>query len=389
MKLKREHFIILIIQITEVLGFSLILPFLPLYASELGATPLVVGLIPASFSLFQLFSAPIMGRLSDTYGRKPLLILSQLSTFISFIVLGFAHSLWLIFLSRAIDGLLGSNFTIAQAYLSDTSTKKDRSKVFAISGVAFSVGFLIGPAIGGYLSRFNYSLASFLAAFISLISIFLTYFFLKETVTVKKQFKFSFSQIIDTSAFSKYFSDSTIRSKLLEFFSFISTHAVWTGSMPLYASIKFGFGADLIGYGLAYVGFINIILRTILFKFFISKFGEKNMKIIGLFSVFASFILLSLLNNSWLLLLVFTLFAFGGSFVRPVLTADISRSVSRQEQGAILGVSSSLQSISQVLGPILGGFLLTNFTPNSLGYASAIILSIAIFLVLKNQKSVI
>ncbi|MBU1117620.1 MFS transporter [Patescibacteria group bacterium] len=388
MKLKREHFIVLIIQITEVLGFSLILPFLPLYASELGATPLVVGLIPASFSLFQFFSSPIIGRLSDTYGRKPLLILSQLSTFISFIVLGFAHSLWLIFLSRAIDGLLGSNFTLAQAYLSDTSTKKDRSKIFAISGVAFSIGFLIGPAIGGYLSRFNYSLAAFLAAFISFISIILTHFFLKETVTVKKEFKFSFRQIIDTSAFSRYFADPKIRSKLLEFFSFVSTHAVWTGSMPLFASIKFGLSADLIGYGLAYVGFINIIFRTVLFKFFIGHFGEKNMKIFGLFSVLISFLLLSLLNNPWLLLLVFTLFAFGGSFVRPILSADISRSVSRQEQGTILGVSSSLQSISQVLGPILGGFLLTNFTPNSLGYVSAVIISFAIFLILKNQKTV-
>jgi len=386
MKLSRAHFIVLIIQITEVLGFSLILPFLPLYARDLGATPLIVGLIPASFSLLQLFSAPIMGRLSDTYGRKPLLILSQLSTLISFIVLGFAHSLWLIFLSRAIDGLLGSNFTIAQAYLSDTSTKKNRSQIFAISGVAFSVGFLIGPAIGGYLSRFNYSLASFLAATISLITIFLTVFFLKETVTVKKKFKFSFNQIVDTSAFSRYFANSTLRSKLLEFFSFVSTHAVWTGSMPLFANLKFGFGADLIGFGLAYVGFINIILRTVLFKFFISKFGENRMKIIGLFSILASFILLSLLNNPWLLLLVFTLFAFGGSFVRPVLTADISRSVSRQEQGTILGVSSSLQSIAQILGPILGGFLLTNFFPNSLGYASTLILSCAIFLVFKNQK---
>lgn len=386
MKLRREHFIVLIIQITEVLGFSLILPFLPLYARNLGASPLTVGLIPASFSLLQLFSAPIMGRLSDTYGRKPLLLLSQFSTFLSFVVLGFANSLWLIFLSRAIDGLLGSNFTIAQAYLSDTSTKKDRSKVFAISGVAFSFGFLIGPAIGGYLSRFNYSLASFLAAFISLITIFLTYFFLEESVTNKKQFKFSFRQIINISAFSKYFSRPRIRAKLLEFLSFVSTHSVWTGSMPLFANIKFGLGADLIGYGLAYIGFINIILRTVLFKFFINKFGEKNMKIYGLFSVLTSFVLLSFLNNPWLLIIVFTLFAFGGSFVRPILTADISRSVSGKEQGSILGVSSSLQSISQVIGPILGGFLLTNFTPNSLGYVSALIISLAIFLVLKNQK---
>jgi len=156
-----------------------------------------------------------MGRLSDRYGRKPLLIISQISTLIGFVVLGFADSLCLIFLSRAIDGLFGSNFTIAQAYLSDTSTKKDRSKIFAISGIAFSVGFLIGPAIGGYLSRFNYGLAAFLAAAISLVTILLTIFLLKETVTVKKQFKFNFNQIINLKAFSTYFTTPKLRPKLL------------------------------------------------------------------------------------------------------------------------------------------------------------------------------
>ena len=147
---------IFVIQITEVLGFSLILPFLPYYATNLGASPFKVSLILSTFSLFQFFSAPIMGRLSDSYGRRPLLIISQLSTFISFLVLGFSNSLFWIFTSRIIDGLLGSNFSIAQAYLSDISAEEDRSKVFGYSGVAFGLGFLVGPAIGGFLSQFGY-----------------------------------------------------------------------------------------------------------------------------------------------------------------------------------------------------------------------------------------
>jgi len=387
MKFKKEHYIILIIQITEVLGFSLVLPFLPLYAKDLGVTPFVIGLIPASFSFFQFFSAPIMGRLSDSYGRKPLLILSQLSTLLGFIVLAFAHNIWLIFLSRAIDGLLGSNFTIAQAYLSDTSTKKNRSKIFAFSGIAFSVGFLIGPAIGGYLSRFNYSLAAFLAAAISLVTIFLTIFLLKETVIVKKQFKFNFSQIINLRAFSTYFADSKLRAKLLGFFSFVFTHAVWTGTMPLFANLKFNLQSDTIGFGLAYVGFITIILRTILFAKIIDRFGENKMKITGLCSLLISFVLLVLINNPWFLLLVLTFFAFGNSFVRPTLTAAISRSVSSGQQGTILGVIGSLQSLSQIIGPILGGFLLTNFIPSSMAFASFFILLFALVLVLKDQRT--
>lgn len=204
MDFRREYLVIFLIMVTEVLGFSLILPFLPLYAQDLGASPLVIGLIFTSFSFFQFFSAPIMGRLSDHYGRRPLLIISQLSTFVGFVVLGFANTLVLIFLSRAIDGLFGSNFTIAQAYLSDISSKKDRSKVFGIIGAAFGVGFLIGPGIGGYLAEFSYSLPSFAAAGVSALTIFLTVMFLPETVKRKKEGKIKI-KILDFSQFRRFF----------------------------------------------------------------------------------------------------------------------------------------------------------------------------------------
>ena len=128
-------------------------------------------LILATFAFFQFISAPIMGQLSDSYGRRPLLILSQLSTLISFVVLGFANNLTLIFISRAIDGMLGSNYTIAQAYLTDITPEKERTQIYSISGVAFSIGFFIGPAIGGYLSQFSYALPSFLAAAITAATI--------------------------------------------------------------------------------------------------------------------------------------------------------------------------------------------------------------------------
>lgn len=187
MKLSKELLIILVIQITEVLGFSLILPFLPFYAQDLGASPLIIALVLSSFSLFQFISAPILGRLSDIYGRRPLLIASQISTFISFLILAKSTSLTMIFLSRAVDGLLGSNFTIAQAYISDISTKKNRSKAFGISGIAFGIGFLIGPAIGGFLSKFGFSVPAFIASGISFLTILATFFFLPETVTKKNE----------------------------------------------------------------------------------------------------------------------------------------------------------------------------------------------------------
>ena len=190
MKLTKEYVTIFVILVTEVLGFSLILPFLPFYAQQFGATPFIIGLIAASFSFFQFWSAPILGRLSDHYGRKPMLLISQFSTFLGFLILGYANSLWMIFLSRIVDGLFGANYTIAQAYLSDISSKKDRSKVFGLSGAAFGFGFLIGPGIGGWLSQFGFSVPSFMAAGVAFITLLIIAFVLPETIKRPKGLKF-------------------------------------------------------------------------------------------------------------------------------------------------------------------------------------------------------
>ena len=386
MKLKKEFLTIFVIQITEVLGFSLILPFLPFYAEDLGASPFVVGLILTSFSLFQFVSAPIMGKLSDHYGRKPLLIFSQLSTFLSFIILGFAGSLKMIFLSRMVDGLLGSNFTIAQAYLSDISTKKERSRVFGISGMAFGLGFLIGPAIGGFLSQFSYSLPSFLAAGISFITILTTLIFLPETVKRKKETKLAL-EIFNLSQFKKYFSEQKIANKLWVFFTFILTHALWVSTFALYAKRQLNLDATHIGYLLAYIGLLTIILRGVLLGKIIDLFGENRLRITGAVLIIVGLMLSAFVTKWWMFLGVMTLFAVGTGLSRPLLIGSISRSVSGQEQGALLGVSNSLGSLSRIIGPLIGGFIINYFHPGVLGFISALVMTIGLILMLKTQDN--
>jgi len=382
MKLTKELIIIFVIQITEVLGFSLVLPLLPFYAESFGATPFVVSLIPSLFSFFQLFSAPIMGRLSDQYGRRPLLIISQISTFLSFIILGLSNSLFLIFLSRVVDGLLGSNFTIAQAYIADVTDEKDRSKAFGLSGMAFGIGFLIGPAIGGYLSKFGIAVPAFAAAGISLLSILATTVFLPETI--KKKRKIKKIKIIDLRALTKYLSIKKSSKPIYELFTFNATHVIWTSNFALFAGIKYGFTAENVGYVFAYVGLINIIFRGALLPKLIDKFKEHSLKIIASLSVIFALLLLALTNNSALLFVAFTFFAFGGGIIRPLMTGTISRSVSKDEQGAILGVAGALGSLVQIVGPMIGGLLLTNFIPESLMFASATIMVLGFVLITKN-----
>jgi len=377
MKFRKDYFTIFVILVTEVLGFSLILPFLPFYAQELGATPLVVGLIMTSFSFFQLISAPIMGSLSDSYGRKPLLIISQLSTTVGFLVLGFANSLWLLFLSRIVDGLFGSNFVIAQSYLSDISSKKDRSKIFGLSGAAFGFGFLVGPAIGGFLSKFGYGVPAFVAAGVSFLSIIITFFFLNETVTRKKGYKFSL-KIFHLNDFKKYFKNKELSIKLWQLFAFVLTHAIFASGAAMYAQRQLGFNSTNMGFLLTYIGLISIVIRGLLLSRLIDYFGEHKLQYIGVISILIGMIGISVLTEPWMFFVTMTFFASGIGIVRPVMIGNISRKVSSKEQGSILGITSSLGSLSQIIGPLIGGFVIEYFFPGSLGVAAAVVILVGL-----------
>jgi len=383
MKLSRELLIILVIQITEVLGFSLILPFLPFYAQSLGASPLVVASILSLFSLFQFVSAPILGRLSDIYGRKPLLIASQISTFISFLILGKASTLTMIFVSRAVDGLLGSNFTIAQAYISDVSKKKDRSKAFGISGMAFGIGFLIGPAIGGFLSRFGFSVPAFAAAGVSGLTILATAFFLPETIS-RKTGKIKI-KLIDWSVFTKYLSNKKTARGLWQFLSYIMTHVVWTSNFALYADRKLGFKAQDVGFVLAYIGLISIIFRGFLLPKLIDQYGERQLKKMSVLAIMLGLLGLMGATNFWWLLPAISLFALGNGLARPLMMGSISRSVKANEQGAVIGVANSLGSLAQIAGPLIGGYLLTNFFPESVMLISMVFIGVGGIFILKRR----
>lgn len=385
MKLDRKLLIILLIQITEVLGFSLILPFMPFYAQDMGASPLTIALILGLFSALQFVSAPIMGRLSDVYGRRPMLIASQVSTFVSFLILAQARSIGMLFLSRAVDGALGSNYTIAQAYISDVSSKKDRSKAFGISGAAFGIGFMIGPAIGGFLSKFGFSVPAYLAAGISLLTIILTVMFLPETVKIKKA-SLGKIRIIEWRVFKEYLGRQVTRRRLMILLTFVMTTMVWHGNFAIYADRKWGFTAENVGWVLAYIGLVNVLLRGVFISKIIDKWGERILKRAGLVIVIVGLLGLGLVEVKWLVAVALSLYAVGTGLTRPLLMGDISRSVKEDEQGAVLGVANGLSSLTQIVGPILGGWLLTNFIPESLMAVSILIMLVGFGLLVLGSK---
>src|SRR5499433_3783770 len=177
--------VIFITVFIDLIGFGIVIPVLPYYAegTRFGATPREVGLLFASYSVMQLFFAPVLGRLSDKHGRRPVLLFSLLGTCIGFLILGFATTLWMLFLGRIIDGISGGNISTAQAYIADVTTKEDRAKGMGLIGAAFGLGFVFGPAIGGVLSRWGINVPFLFAGSLALANAILLYFTLPESVT--------------------------------------------------------------------------------------------------------------------------------------------------------------------------------------------------------------
>src|SRR5216117_137669 len=184
--MKRSPLLVIFITVfIDLVGFGIVIPVLPYYAegTKFGATPREVGFLFASYSVMQLVFAPVMGRLSDKYGRRPVLLISILGTCCGFMILGFATTLWMLFLGRIIDGISGGNISTAQAYIADITTKENRAKGMGLIGAAFGLGFIFGPAIGGILTRWGIHVPFFFAAGLCFANAMLLYFTLPETVT--------------------------------------------------------------------------------------------------------------------------------------------------------------------------------------------------------------
>src|SRR6478672_3024401 len=209
---------IFLIVLVDVLGLTIILPLLPFYAESMGATPRIVGLLVSAYAICQLIAGPPLGHLSDRVGRRPVLLVSQIGTCIGFLILGFAHTLWVVFLSRIIDGLTAGNLTVAQAYISDVTEAENRTRAFGIIGIAFGLGFLIGPAISGFLGQFNPMYPILAAAGLSFTSILCTYFLL-PSVTPQAHPELG-AGVSRWKALAQSFKDQRLAPMLWQFFAF-------------------------------------------------------------------------------------------------------------------------------------------------------------------------
>jgi len=384
----KRLYIIFLITFTEVLGFSMVLPLIPFLGLELGLTYSQIGLIISVFSICQLFASPITGKLSDYFGRKPLFILSQISTFIGFILLGFATTVILLVAARLIDGLLGSNMTVSQAYISDITEPKHRTRVYGYSSGVFGAGLIFGPFIGGILSTINYSVPMFFAAAITLISIALVIFFLPETVPEKQEnFFFSFNDGIPINDFRHFVRTHHIRNYLLMFLMYTLAFFLFISNLSLFGEAQFHITAEQVSFFMVWIGVIRVGIQTILIARILRFFEENRLLIIGIFSMIVSMVTIAFSAEYLFAFIPLIFLSFGTGVSRPILTSKLTNSVAAKETGAILGVNNALTSVAQIIAPIFGGFIIEYLAPQTLPLLSAIIFTLMVLFLRKTTKN--
>ena len=395
---------IFIIVLIDLLGLTVIIPLMPLYATSFGADPFLVGVLGAAYPVMQFIGAPFLGRLSDRFGRKPILVISQLGTFVGFLVLGLANALWLLFLARLIDGISGANISTAQAAITDSTNEKTRTQGLGLLGAAFGLGFIIGPVIA-FLSLAasgnDYRLPAFVAAGFSAMSILLTTFWFHETLPEEARGEAGRKSAFSFAAMYKALRNPAVGILLGLMFAQQIAFGGFEQLLSLFTLNRLGLNAS--GNAVIFV-FVGVIVVTIQGGFIGSwsrKLGDRRLIYLGLAALAVGLALVAVTphqpvpwyskaaltqeltangdlrpqanltthnlqigipdggHNGWLglawILLAMVPASIGGGILQPSINSLITKRVRKDEVGGILGISASFLSGANAVAPLIGG----------------------------------
>lgn len=355
--------------LVNLIGFGIIIPLLPFYATSYGASPLMIGLLFASFSVSQLFAAPLLGEWSDRWGRRPILILSLIGTTVSFVMLALATDLWMLFAARIIDGLSGGNITTARAYIADVTTEEDRAKSYGFLGAAFGLGFILGPALGGFFSHISYTAPIWVAALVSLGATALAWVWLPETLHRARAASGSPWQALRDIA-----GRSQLRILLGVDFIYWMSFAVYQTTFALFGANRFGFDAARTGYFLSAFGFLGVIVQGGLVGPIVKRLGERRTLTAGLLLAAIGWGGSALTYSLPIFVLLLIPGAMGIGLCNATLSALISQSAGADEQGRVQGAAGALESIGRAAGPVWGNGALEYFGEGAAYGAAAVLL---------------
>ncbi|SHN58656.1 MFS transporter [Fervidobacterium gondwanense] len=365
------------IVLADMLGFGLIIPLLPYYAKEFGASALMIGLLGSVYPLGQIFASPLIGRLSDKYGRKRALLLSVGGTFVSLLILGFAKSLSLIFFSRLFDGLTGGNITVAQSYIGDFTDEKSRTKSLGLIGAAFGLGFIFGPAFGGFLSQWGMRVPAFFATGLSLINIINILLFLPDSKPVRdsKSKPFTFQEL------KKTFSQPAVASLLFTKFFYSLGFTMFESTFALFAISRLNLPVSTTSFILAYVGVIIVFVQGFLIGKLTKKYSEADLIRYGIFLAVPFLVLYSFAKSIPVLLVLLAPLSVFSAVLGVSISSMATKLVSKDKLGGALGIFNSVDSLMRIISPVLGATIVQYIGAKYLGVVEgfAMFLSAIVF----------
>jgi MFS transporter, DHA1 family, tetracycline resistance protein len=356
--------IIFLIVVIDLMGFGIIIPLLPFYVPGYRESPLKVTLLFSVFSICQFIGAPVLGMLSDRYGRRPVLVLSQVGSAVGYVLLGVA-TLWkdsnpalmlgLVYVSRVIDGFTGGNISTAQAYVSDVTTRENRAKGMGVLGAAFGIGFCLGPFLGGTLGHYDKAWPAYAAAGLCVIASVLTFLKLPES---RKHTETEVVAWLHPGRFAPVFRKPVLVQLLAISFFTMAAFVMMESVIGIYLNYTFGFKEREVGYFFGFLGLVIIVVQGRLIGPLTKRFGEWTLAVAGTLFVAAG--MLGFIATSWwpilsLLCLAGALNATGRSLQQPTASSLISKFSDPREQGIVFGLYHGLGSLARVLGPVVAG----------------------------------
>ena len=374
----------------DILGFYIIIPYLSKLIVVFNTNEVMIGLLLATNALFSLFSAPMWGKLSDRYGRRPVLLIAEVGTFTAFLMVAFSNNLAMLFIARMVDGIFGGNYPITKAIITDSVPPKERGVQMTNIGVAHTLAGLVAPALGGFLAviliapEFPLFLSGLVASGLSFITIIITIFFVKESWP--KSLREKAEKEIKIKVKIRKNKDATFL--LIQYFFHTLSFMTYVGTLAIFIGFLIGPEPAGISILLFVSGISRAIVRFTIFKPTIKLLGERNTTIFGLVILTVSFFLVGICGyffrtELWIFIIIMVFASYGVSCARGIMMSKITRTVTHKERGKINGMTSTMDSIGQVIGPLLGTFLIQEFPLYWYGIVMGLLAFVAFVMVFK------
>ena len=369
----------------DLVGFGILLPLLPYYAESLGASSLQVGLLSTSYSLMQFLFTPVWGRLSDRYGRRPLILLSLAGSCLGFLVFGLAHDLLLLFAARMVAGVAGAIIPTTHAYIADVTGPEDRARRMGLVGAAFGLGFTLGPAIGGVLSPYGYGKPALLASAMAGANLVFAYFKLPESLSEETR-RQARKRHLSFRTFTEAFMNPRLGILLVLLFVVTFAFSNMEATFGLLNAHLYGLSARQTGYLFTYIGILLGLVQGLLVGRLVKRIGESLCMTLGTLSMVFGLSLMPFAPDIPSYCAIIALIAFGTGINNPSMLSLLSRYSGVDEQGRIMGIAQSMGSLGRILGPIWGGYTFGAVGIRSPFITAGCIMALAFLLTLENLR---